>query len=289
VRVIENLQQLRESRPGWAAPVGFVPTMGYLHQGHLSLIRRARAECATVVVSIYVNPTQFGPNEDFGRYPRALPADLRLCEQAGVDAVFTPGEVDVYPPGFRTFVEVRDLQDRWEGASRPGHFVGVATVVARLFRLIQPGRAYFGEKDYQQLQIVRRLSQDLNLEVEVVACPTVREPDGLACSSRNVYLSADDRARAASLFLALTSAQRALDGEERSGRALQRVMAEVIAETEGAVLDYAAVVDPESLAPLELVQTEARALIAVRLGGVHLIDNAPLVPPSSPRFSRPLS
>lgn len=253
--------------------------MGYLHEGHLSLVRRSRAECQTSVLSIFVNPTQFGPNEDFERYPRDTVRDLALCEDSGVDVVFLPTRESIYPPTFRTYVEVEDLQDRWEGASRPGHFRGVATVVSILFRMVQPDRAYFGEKDYQQLQIVRRLSQDLRLDVAVIGCPTIREPDGLACSSRNVYLGAEDRERATVLYRALEAAQRALSEGERRAAALSKIMDDMIAETAGAHLDYAAVVDPATLEPLDQVEAEARALIAVHLGGVHLIDTASLIPP----------
>ena len=278
MRVIETTAEMGLARSDWARPVGFVPTMGSLHRGHRSLIERARAECRTVVVSIFVNPTQFGPSEDLARYPRNLPRDRELCQQAGADIVFIPTAPEVYPPGHLTFVEVEELQDRWEGATRPGHFRGVATVVSLLFRIVRPDLAYFGEKDYQQLQIVRRLSRDLHLDVEVIGCPTVREADGLACSSRNVHLSADDRARAAALYRALHAAQRRLTEGEVRGSVLQSVMADVIAETSGARLDYAAVVNPATLDPLARVESEARALIAVQLGGVHLIDNAALIP-----------
>lgn len=280
MRLFEATAEIATASHNWTRPVGFVPTMGYLHEGHVSLIERARGECATAVVSIFVNPTQFGPNEDFTRYPRDIPRDLDLCEQAGIDVVFAPAAAtEIYPAGNRTFVEVEGLGDRWEGASRPGHLRGVATVVSMLFSIVRPDFAYFGEKDYQQLQIVRRLSQDLHLGVEVVGCPTIREPDGLACSSRNIYLSPEDRQRAARVHQALQAVQLALDdGETRAG-ALQAVMAEIIEATPGARLDYGALVDPATLEPMDEVRSEVRALIAVHLGGVHLIDNAPLMPP----------
>lgn len=278
MKVVETVAELQAALAHAPPPVGLVPTMGYLHDGHLSLIARCRRECPIVVVSIFVNPTQFGPTEDVARYPRDLPRDLRLCEEAGVDLVFTPGVAEMYPEGYRTFVQVEGLQDRWEGPSRPGHFRGVATVVARLFRAVRPHRAYFGEKDYQQLQIVRRLTQDLLLRVEVVACPTVREADGLAMSSRNVYLDGPSRERATALWSALVAAQRRLADGERSGAALCAVMRETIAAADGVDLDYAAVVDPLTLEPLEVVVKEARALVAARVGGVHLIDNVPLIP-----------
>lgn len=254
--------------------------MGYLHQGHLSLVARARSECRSVVVSIFVNPTQFGPNEDLARYPRDVPRDLQLCEEAGVDVVFTPTPAEVYPDRYRTYVEVEELQEPWEGVTRPGHFRGVATVVTLLFRMVTPDRAYFGEKDYQQLQIVRHLSHDLHLDVEVVGCPTIREADGLACSSRNAYLSPPDRQRAAAVYAALQAGQRRLSGGEQESATLIGVMRSILEETPGLEIDYVTVVDPATLAPVERVEAEARALIAARLGGVHLIDNARLIPPN---------
>jgi pantoate--beta-alanine ligase len=257
--------------------------MGYLHEGHLSLIRRARAECATVIVSIFVNPTQFGPSEDLTRYPRDLPRDLRLCEEAEADLVFVPTSAAMYPADSRTFVEVAGLQDMWEGASRPGHFRGVATVVAKLFRIALPRRAYFGEKDYQQLQIVRRLAQDLILDVEVVGCPIVRDADGLALSSRNVYLSPDARAHALALSRALRTAQERLASGERSATALLTAMVAVIEAASDVELDYAAIVDPATLEPVETVSSTARALLAARVDGVRLIDNTELKPPDESR------
>jgi len=278
VLVVESVAELRAARANAPGPVGLVPTMGYLHDGHMSLVARARAECATTLVSIFVNPTQFGPAEDFARYPRDLERDLRLCERVGVDFVFTPSVPEMYPGDHATSVEVEGLQDRWEGASRPGHFRGVATVVARLFRIALPDRAYFGEKDYQQLQIIRRMVNDLLLGVHVVACPTVREPDGLAMSSRNAYLGEAARQRATALSAALRHAQRLLATGNRSGPDLAAAMRRVIEETPDVELDYAAVVDPATLDPVGIVQAEARALIAARVAGVRLIDNAPLVP-----------
>lgn len=281
MRVVETVEELRAVRDTLPGPVGLVPTMGYLHEGHLSLIRRARADCGGIVVSIFVNPTQFGPHEDFTRYPRDVPRDLRLCEEAGVDVVFMPDVQEMYPPGSSTFVEVERLQDRWEGASRPGHFRGVVTVVTKLFRMARPDRAYFGEKDYQQLQIVRRLVRDLVLDLEIVGCPTVREPDGLALSSRNVYLGSEDRQRALALSHALRAAQERLTAGDQDAAALVAAMQDVVSSTPGVELDYAAVVDPSTLVPVEVVQEPARALIAARIASVHLIDNAPLLPPDS--------
>jgi pantoate--beta-alanine ligase len=230
-------------------------------------------------VSIFVNPAQFGPGEDFARYPRDLPHDLDLCERAGVDLVFAPSEDEIYPSGFATYVEVAGLQDRWEGEIRPGHFRGVATVVARLFRLALPDRAYFGEKDYQQLQIVARMADDLALDVEIVSCPTVREANGLAMSSRNAYLDVESRRHAIALWDALQAARERAARGERDGAALTDAMRAAVERHPGVELDYAAVVDPVTLEPLETIAREARALIAARVGGVRLIDNIAILVP----------
>jgi pantoate--beta-alanine ligase len=276
MKIASTIAEARSALAEAARPIGLVPTMGYLHDGHLSLVRRAGAECRTVVVSIFVNPTQFGPGEDFERYPRDVPRDLRLCEENAVDLVFTPNVSEMYAPQSSTFVEVEKLQDRWEGASRPGHFRGVATVVAKLFRVVGPQYAYFGEKDYQQLQIVRRMSLDLSLDVQVVGCPIIREPDGLAMSSRNVYLQGDNRTRAVALYQALLAAQRAASTGETSGHRLNGIMEETLRSTPGIDPDYAAIVDPLTLDPLDRLESEARAIIAARLGPVRLIDNMAL-------------
>jgi pantoate--beta-alanine ligase len=252
--------------------------MGYLHQGHVSLAERARADTATVAMSVFVNPTQFGPHEDYTRYPRDLERDRALADAAGVDVLFAPGVDEMYPPGAATWVEVEGLTERWEGAHRPGHFRGVATVVLKLFLALGPDAAYFGEKDYQQLLVVRRLAADLLPALRVVGCPTVREPDGLALSSRNAYLDAAARARALALHGALTRAQALLAGGERSGAALEAAMRAALADPAIAV-DYAAVVDAATLEPLAWVDRAGRALVAARVGGVRLIDNAPLGPP----------
>jgi len=247
--------------------------MGYLHEGHLSLVRRARAECASVI------PTQFGPHEDFATYPRDEERDVRLFAAAGTDVVFAPRLVEtMYPPGFCTYVVPEGPARRWEGEWRPGHFRGVATIVAKLFILASADRAYFGEKDYQQLQVVTRLAADLNLPTEVVGCPIVREPDGLALSSRNVYLTPEERPRAVALYAGLCAAQEALLAGERDARVLEQRIAHQIA-ARGLTLDYAAVVDPQTLEPLERGEAPARALVAARLGRVRLIDNLALVPP----------
>jgi pantoate--beta-alanine ligase len=276
MRVFHTIADFRAARAGAAAPLGLVPTMGALHQGHLSLARHARQECAAVAMSIFVNPTQFGPREDFSRYPRPVERDLQLAQEAGVDLVFNPSAEEMYPAGFGTYVEVEGPSRRWEGEHRPGHFRGVATVVAKLFTVVAPQRAYFGEKDFQQLAVIRRMTADLNLPVEVVGCPTVREPDGLALSSRNVYLTPDERPRAIALHQALQTGRRRVATGERDGQTVRRVMEQVLLDTPGCAADYVAVVDPATLEPLDRIEGPARGLIAARIGAVRLIDNMAL-------------
>ena len=253
--------------------IGLVPTMGALHAGHVSLIDAARAADGFVVVSIFVNPTQFGPKEDLSRYPRPLERDLEMCGAAGVDLVFTPDAATMYPPGFRTFVEVNELSEVLEGASRPGHFRGVATVVLKLFNLVQPDRAYFGQKDAQQVRIIQQMVRDLNVPVEVVVRPTVREPDGLALSSRNQYLDAEQRRKAVALNEALEEAEAAIRAGERDAAVIERTMAHRIAEARGAVLDYAAAVDADTLKPVATLRGTILLALAVRFGATRLIDN----------------
>ncbi len=253
--------------------VGLVPTMGALHGGHESLIRAARAADGFVVVSVFVNPTQFGPHEDLDRYPRPFEQDLTLCGELGVDLVFAPRPATMYPPGFRTWVEVMGLQDVLEGASRAGHFRGVATVVLKLFNLVQPDRAYFGQKDAQQARIILQMVRDLNVPVEVRVLPTVREPDGLALSSRNNYLDADQRRHAVVLSRALAEARERVAAGERDGDALRAFLTERIAATPGAALDYAAVVDADTLAPVARLSGPTLLALAVRFGTTRLIDN----------------
>jgi pantoate--beta-alanine ligase len=251
--------------------VGFVPTMGALHEGHIRLIETARAANGFVVASIFVNPTQFGPTEDFTRYPRPLERDLELC--AGVDLMFVPDVAMMYPPGFQTFVQVRNLSDILEGASRPGHFEGVATVVLKLFNLVQPDRAYFGQKDAQQVRVIQQMVRDLNVPVQIVVCPTVREPDGLALSSRNQYLDADQRREAAALNKALEEAEAMIRKGERNGAVIERAMADRLASTPGAILDYAVVVDRKTLKPASPLRGEVLLALAVKFGATRLIDN----------------
>jgi len=264
--------------------VGFVPTMGALHEGHLSLVRAACARTDIVISSVFVNPTQFGPNEDFDSYPRRVESDLELLGAEGVDLVFTPSVSEMYGDRPQVTVEPGPLAKRWEGAARPGHFVGVATIVAKLLGIVRPDLAFFGEKDYQQLRIVQRVAEDLDIGVGIVGCPTIREYDGLALSSRNAYLSAEERSVARAIPEALDAAAQALAWGETSAEILVAAMREAIAAraADAIHLDYAAIVDPETLEPLDRVVDGARAIIAGRLGTTHLIDNCALVAPSAP-------
>ncbi|MBI4575746.1 MAG: pantoate--beta-alanine ligase [Planctomycetes bacterium] len=270
---IAEMRRLAREWRAEARGVGLVPTMGALHDGHMSLVQAARDQSDRVVVSIFVNPIQFGPGEDYDRYPRTLEADLERCQAAGVDVVFLATAAEMYPPGYHTHVVVEDLTTGLCGAFRPGHFRGVATVVAKLLHIVAPQRAYFGEKDYQQLQVVRHLVADLNMDTEVVACPTVRESDGLALSSRNALLTPEARPRAPCLYRALCRARDLLRSGERSATALQSEMRESLERVSGVGVDYVAVVDSRTLERLDLVEGEAVALGAIRLAGVRLIDN----------------
>jgi pantoate--beta-alanine ligase len=274
VRVATTIDEYRRIRAAMTGTVGAVPTMGYLHEGHLALVRRARAENDHVVVSIFVNPTQFGPNEDFARYPRDPDRDLALLRTEGVDVVFMPSVEEMYPEGFATYVNVERLTERLEGAHRPGHFRGVATVVTKLFHILQPHRAYFGQKDAQQLIVIRRMTRDLAFPVDIVDVPTVREPDGLAMSSRNVYLSPDERRAATVLFRALERARELWDAGVRDGDRLRMAMQEVIDGEPLARADYVSVADPETLDELGAIEGPALASLAVRLGSTRLIDCA---------------
>lgn len=273
MRVVFTVQEVRTIRRGTPGTWGFVPTMGYLHEGHLSLIRRARAENDHVAVSIFVNPTQFGPHEDYNRYPRDLERDLRLLEPLQVDLVFVPSVEEMYLPGFQTWVIVEELSRPLEGASRPGHFRGVATVVAKLFNIVQPDRAYFGQKDAQQAVVIRRMVRDLNFPVEIVVCPTVREPDGLALSSRNTYLNPQERQAATVLFRALQAAKARYEAGERDGERLREAMREVLRGEPLARVDYVSVADPETLEELSRVEGSALLSLAVYIGNTRLIDN----------------
>ena len=271
--IVSSLDELRAARLLLDGRLGLVPTMGYLHEGHLSLARRAREECDSVVASIFVNPTQFGPTEDLSKYPRDLDRDLSLLEAAGVDLVWTPDNETMYPPDFSTWVEVEGLTRPLEGAARPGHFRGVTTVVAKLFNAVQPQAAYFGQKDAQQAAVVRKMTRDLNFPVEIVVCPTVREADGLAMSSRNSYLSPEERKSAVVLFRALTAAREAFERGERDAESLRKVMSATLASEPRARTQYVSCADYDTLEELGTVTGKALLSMAVFIGKTRLIDN----------------
>lgn len=275
MQVLTTVESFRAARAPLTGTWGFVPTMGYLHEGHLSLVKRARAENDHVAVSIFVNPTQFGPNEDLAAYPRDLQRDLSLLEPLGVDLVFNPTPEVMYPPNYQTYVTVEEVTKYLEGASRPGHFRGVATVVAKLFNIVGAERAYFGQKDAQQTIVIRRMVDDLNLPIQIVICPTIREADGLAMSSRNTYLDADHRRAAPVLYRALCAAKDAFDQGERGGDRLRAIMRDVIEAEPLAKLDYVSAADATTLQEATQVD-EAHGLLlsmAVRVGKPRLIDN----------------
>ena len=273
MNTVTTLPELNTARAMLPEPVGFVPTMGYLHEGHLSLARRAKEECASVVASIFVNPTQFGPGEDLSKYPRDLARDLRLLESAGVALVWTPTPEVMYPSGFQTWVTVEELTKGLEGAARPGHLRGVTTVVAKLFNAVQPRRAYFGQKDAQQAAVIRQMTKDLDFPIEIVVCPTVREADGLAMSSRNAYLNPEERKAATVLFRALGAAKAAYENGERRAETLRRIMTETINVEPLATLQYVSCADYETLQELERVERKALLSMAVFMGKTRLIDN----------------
>jgi pantoate--beta-alanine ligase len=258
--------------------VGLVPTMGALHVGHISLVRAARAQSEVVVATIFVNPTQFAPNEDFSKYPRTFEEDCLLLEQEGVDLLFAPTAEEMYPPGASTFVEVGGISDRMDGVSRPGHFRGVATIVAKLFHIVGPDRAFFGQKDAAQVAVLRSMVRDLNFPLEIVVCPTVREPDGLALSSRNRYLSPAERQIALTLRRTLTEIEkRATQGENRSSRLIETGL-EVLSRTPEVRLDYLKIVDPDTLEDVDEIRNGALVAIAVWVGATRLIDNIVVKP-----------
>jgi pantoate--beta-alanine ligase len=279
MKIIQTVAEMRTARAG-VADLGLVPTMGYLHAGHLSLVARAKAEGAAVAVSIFVNPTQFAPSEDLDRYPRDLPRDLGLLEAAGVDFVFTPEAAEIYPPGFDTRIEIGGVTEVLEGAARPGHFAGVATVVAKLFNIVQPTRAYFGQKDAQQSIVIRKLVRDLDMPVEVIVAPTVRETDGVALSSRNSYLGPAERAAAPVIFRALNAARALFDAGERNADVLRQAMRQTIEAEPLMRVDYVSITDPVTLRELAAVEQQALASMAARLGGTRLIDNLVLGAPT---------
>ena len=254
--------------------IGFIPTMGALHEGHLSLIRRARADCSRVYASVFLNPTQFGPNEDLSRYPKTFESDVEKLTAAGVEVLFAPEINEIYPPGFRTYVNVEGLSERLEGRSRPGHFRGVATVVLKLFEIVQPQFAYFGRKDAQQVRILQQMATDLNLNVEIVVCPIVREGDGLALSSRNTYLNSEERRAATVLQRALDEARRELNTGTRDALQLQTALRKILSNETLARVDYVEMVDAESFEPVSSIGARpVYALLAVFIGKTRLIDN----------------
>jgi pantoate--beta-alanine ligase len=260
--------------------VGLIPTMGALHEGHASLVHRARRECSKVFASIFVNPTQFGPNEDFAKYPRNLDADLEKLVQLGVDAVFVPEPAEMYPPNFCTYVTVEGLSDRLEGRTRPGHFRGVTTVVLKLFEIVQPHFAYFGRKDAQQVRVIQQMVRDLNLNTEIVVCPITREPDGLALSSRNAYLKPDERRAATVLHRALDAAQKQIGAGRRDALHCQTVLHEVLGSEDSVKVDYAEIVDADNFERVARISRPTYVLLAVFVGKTRLIDNM-LIEPSA--------
>lgn len=276
MQVFNTIAAFRAARASTPGSLGLVPTMGYLHRGHMALVERASAKSDAVAVSIFVNPTQFGPDEDFTSYPRDLDRDLRMLEEAGVTLVFTPAPEEMYSAGAATKVDPGPIANLLEGASRPGHFIGVATVVSKLFHIVQPDLAYFGQKDAQQLVIIRRMARDLDFDLEVIGVPTVREPDGLAISSRNVYLTPDQRQAATVLWIALSRAQELCNEGVRSCAGIQAEMTRIINAEPLARLDYATIAHPDTLQPLTIAQDGALALLAVQMGDTRLIDNLPL-------------
>jgi pantoate--beta-alanine ligase len=253
--------------------VGLVPTMGALHAGHLALIERAKRECSTVYASIFLNPAQFGPNEDLSKYPRPIETDVEKLTNAGVNGLFLPSPEEMYPAGFGTYVHVEGISERLEGKSRPGHFRGVATVVLKLFEIVQPNYAYFGRKDAQQVRIIQTMVRDLNLDVALVICPTVREADGVALSSRNAYLSQEERQAATVLYRALGAAEKELSAGVRDTLDLQKAMRRVLESEPRARVDYAEIVDAETFEPVVRAGGRCYALLAARIGSTRLIDN----------------
>jgi pantoate--beta-alanine ligase len=277
--LVKTVVRMMDLSRGWrqeGKTIGLVPTMGYLHEGHLSLVRRARGDNDVVVVSIFVNPTQFGPGEDFERYPRDLERDMSLLEPIGVEVVFVPEAQDVYPPAYRTYVEVEDITTRLCGASRLDHFRGVTTVCCKLFNIVLPHRAYFGKKDFQQYVVLRSMVEDLNMDLEIVPMPIVREFDGLAMSSRNAYLNHQERQAALCLYRSLKRAQKYFAQGDKDADTLRKEVIKVIQAEPLAVIDYVEVVDPDTFLPVEGVKEGALVALAVKVGTARLIDNTQL-------------
>ncbi|MBA7674877.1 Pantothenate synthetase [subsurface metagenome] len=276
MKVVEKINDMRRLRQQLGEPVGLVPTMGYLHEGHLALVKRARSENSSVVVSIFVNPAQFGPQEDFKHYPRDHELDLSILRKEKIDIVFMPSVVAMYPPQFNSWVEVGKITERLEGASRPGHLRGVTTVVAKLFNIVQPTRAYFGQKDAQQAIVIKKMVADLNMNLEIVTVPTVREPDGLAMSSRNTYLNSQERQAALVLYQALSLAQQLWSQGEKDAERIRQEIVALIKKQPLADIDYVSIADTETLDELDTVSPPALVSLAVRIGKTRLIDNVVL-------------
>jgi pantoate--beta-alanine ligase len=278
IRTIAWMKQAARQARAEGRVIGFVPTMGALHAGHTELVHRAKQDCSPVIASIFVNPKQFGPKEDFTKYPRTIEADSEKFSAAGVDALFLPEAPEIYPPGFGTYVTIEGLSDRLEGRSRPGHFRGVATVVLKLLEIVQPHFAYFGRKDAQQVRIISQMVRDLNLDTEIVVCPIVREPDGLALSSRNAYLSAEERRAATVLHRALTAAKAEVAAGTRDSLRLQAVLRKVLEAEPLAAVDYAEIVEADGFEPVTRIARPCYVVLAVFIGKTRLIDNLYLEP-----------
>ena len=272
MKIIDTIAAIKAERNSLDESLGFVPTMGYLHKGHLSLVKKARNENTTVAASIFVNPTQFGPGEDFESYPRDTERDLKLLEPY-TDIVFMPTADDLYPTGYNSWVDVKGLTDKLEGASRPTHFRGVTTIVAKLFNIVRPTRSYFGQKDAQQLAVIKKMVKDLNMNLEVIACPTIREPDGLAMSSRNSYLKPDERKAAPVLYQSLKLAEKLYSEGERNAEKIRREMMSLIQQQPAADIDYISIADNETLDEVDEITRPVLVSLAVKIGKPRLIDN----------------
>jgi pantoate--beta-alanine ligase len=273
MQIAKNIAEMKAMRMKSLGSVGFVPTMGYLHQGHLALVKQARDENSAVVVSIFVNPTQFGPSEDFKSYPRNTERDLAMLQKEKTDIIFMPSAEEMYPEGFNSWVEIEKVTDRLEGSHRPGHFKGVATIVAKLFNIVEPTRAYFGQKDAQQALVIKKMVTDLNMNLKVIVAPTVRESDGLAMSSRNVYLNSEERQAATILFKALTLAQNLREKGEMHADTVRGHMTSLISREPLAKIEYISIADAQTLEELAEIDRPAVASLAVRFGKTRLIDN----------------
>ncbi|WP_456395657.1 pantoate--beta-alanine ligase [Desulfurobacterium sp.] len=274
IRTVKEMKGLAEAFKRTGKTVGFVPTMGYLHEGHLSLVKKARRENDIVVMSIFVNPTQFGPNEDFEKYPRDEERDSKLAEKEGVDILFLPSVEELYSKPYRTYVEVEEITDALCGAKRPGHFRGVTTIVTKLFNIVKPDRAYFGKKDFQQYKVIEQMVKDLNMDVEIIGCPTVRENDGLAMSSRNVYLSPEERKSALSLYNSLKLAKKLIENGEKKASTIKKEMERfILSHSNVKKIDYIEIVDQDSFKEVELVKKGNLIALAVFVGNTRLIDN----------------